>query len=146
MIKPETGKEYIYYRCSRYNTKGHPRIRLNESKLDEQILALLARLKQPEPVRDWFADMLRLWIQDEQQQSRSTADDIQRELTNLRTQQDRSAEPPPAGRDRSRHLRPEEHRSCATVLPRSHCNSNPHIASATSTRTSRRRCLNFRKA
>jgi hypothetical protein len=33
--------------------------------------------------------MLRLWIQDEQQQSRSTADDIQRELTNLRTQQDR---------------------------------------------------------
>ncbi len=33
--------------------------------------------------------MLRLWIQGEQQQSRSSADDIQRELTNLRPQQDR---------------------------------------------------------
>jgi site-specific DNA recombinase len=57
--------------------------------VDEQILALLARLKQPDAVREWFADMLRLWIQDEQQGSRSAADDIQRELTNLRTQQDR---------------------------------------------------------
>jgi hypothetical protein len=75
VVKPATGKEYIYYRCARYNAKGHPRIRLNEAKLDEQVLALLARLKQPDAVRHWFADMLRLWIQDEQQQSRSTADD-----------------------------------------------------------------------
>ena len=45
--------------------------------------------RQPDSVREWFADMLRLWIQDEQQQSRSTADDIQRELKNLRAQQDR---------------------------------------------------------
>lgn len=89
VIKPESGKEYIYYRCSRYTAKGHPRVRLTEAKLDEQILALLGRLRQPEAVRDWFSKMLRLWIQDEQQQSRSAADDVQRELTNLRTQQDR---------------------------------------------------------
>jgi site-specific DNA recombinase len=89
VVKPATGKEYIYYRCARYNAKGHPRIRLNEAKLDEQILALLARLKQPDAVRDWFGDMLRLWIQDEQQESRSTANDIRRALAHLRTQQDR---------------------------------------------------------
>ena len=89
VIKAQTGKEYVYYRCSRYNSKEHPRVRLKESELDAQILALLARLKQPDAVREWFADMLRLWIQDEQQQSRSSADDIQRELTSLRTQQDR---------------------------------------------------------
>ncbi len=89
VIKPDTGKEYIYYRCSRYNVKGHPRVRLTEAILDEQILSLFARLRQPESVRDWFSKMLRLWIQDEQQESRSTADDVQRELTQLRTQQDR---------------------------------------------------------
>jgi DNA invertase Pin-like site-specific DNA recombinase len=62
VVKKGTGKEYIYYRCARYNVKGHPRIRLSESKLDEQVLSLLARLKQPEPVRDWFSKMLRAWI------------------------------------------------------------------------------------
>ena len=56
---------------------------------DEQILALCARIQQPEPVRDWFQKMLRLWISDQQQAFHSTADDVQRELTRLRDQQDR---------------------------------------------------------
>lgn len=56
---------------------------------DEQILALCARIQQPEPVRDWFQKMLRMWISDQQQASHSTADDVQRELTVLRDQQDR---------------------------------------------------------
>ena len=89
VVKKQTGKEYIYYRCSKYNRDGHPRIRLTEAKLDEQIMALFARIRQPEPVREWFQKMLRLWINDQQQESRSTADDVQRELSGLRDQQDR---------------------------------------------------------
>ncbi len=50
-------------------------------QLDEQILAPFARLKQPEPVREWFQKMLRPWINDQEQESRSTADDVQRKLT-----------------------------------------------------------------
>src|SRR5581483_1955499 len=31
-------KEYVYYRCSRYNIEGHPRVRLPEADLDHQTL------------------------------------------------------------------------------------------------------------
>jgi DNA invertase Pin-like site-specific DNA recombinase len=89
VVKKTTGKEYIYYRCSKYNRAGHPRARLTEAQLDEQIMALFARIRQPQPVREWFQKMLRLWVSDQQQESRSTADDIQRELSRLRDQQDR---------------------------------------------------------
>lgn len=34
-------KPYVYYRCSRYRTMGHPRIRLTEKELDEQMQAIL---------------------------------------------------------------------------------------------------------
>lgn len=37
-------KEYIYYRCSRYCSAGHPRIRLTEKELDEQLCEMLAPL------------------------------------------------------------------------------------------------------
>lgn len=33
-------KEYVYYRCSRYNGSGHPRIRLPERELDQQLQAI----------------------------------------------------------------------------------------------------------
>lgn len=89
VLKKQTGKEYIYYRCSKYTRADHPRIRLTEAHLDEQLMELFSRIKQPEPVREWFQKMLRLWINDQQQESRSTADDVQRELTGLRDQQDR---------------------------------------------------------
>ena len=89
VIKKQTGKEYIYYRCAKYNHPGHPRTRLTEAQIDEQIMALFARIKQPEPVREWFQKTMRLWMQDQQQESRVNADDIQRELSGLRDQQDR---------------------------------------------------------
>jgi site-specific DNA recombinase len=89
VIKMQTGKEYVYYRCAKYTRAGHPRTRLTEAQLDAQIMVLFARIKQPEPVRDWFQTTMRAWMQDQQQESRSTADDIQRELSGLRDQQDR---------------------------------------------------------
>jgi site-specific DNA recombinase len=62
---------------------------MTEAEMDEQIMALFARIKQPRPVGEGFQKMLRLWISNQQQESRSTADDIQRELAVLRDQQDR---------------------------------------------------------
>ena len=47
---------YRYYRCSQYNAKGHPRVRLREEQLDEQMLTLFGQLRvEDEKVRDWFA-------------------------------------------------------------------------------------------
>ena len=33
-------KAYVYYRCSRYRTAGHPRVRLTERELDQQLQAM----------------------------------------------------------------------------------------------------------
>ncbi len=53
-------KEYVYYRCAQYTTTGHPRIRLNEAKLDQQVLALFEKMRiEDEKVRDWFLKVLR---------------------------------------------------------------------------------------
>jgi len=47
-------RDYVYYRCTQYNVKGHPRVRLTEADLDQQVLALFGRLRiEDEAVRDW---------------------------------------------------------------------------------------------
>ena len=89
VIKKKSGKEYVYYRCVKYTSDGHPRVRIPEAQLDKQVLAMFARLKlAPEKAR-WFAGMMRRWCQDQQKESRVRTEDIQRELTSLRQQQDR---------------------------------------------------------
>ena len=53
-------RDYNYYRCSKYTSKGHPRIRLTEADLDKQVLALFAKLRiEDEEVRDWVLRVLR---------------------------------------------------------------------------------------
>lgn len=89
VLRKQAGKEDVYYRCSKYTRVEHPRTRLTAAQLDEQIMALFGRIKRHEPVREWFQKMLPRWINDQQQESRSTADDVQRQLTGLRDQQDR---------------------------------------------------------
>ena len=89
VIKKSTGKEYVYYRCSQYNYPGHPRDRVTETQLDQQVLALFARMKLPKPKAEWFARMMRLWCQDQHKKGRVRTEDIQRELATLRQQQDR---------------------------------------------------------
>jgi site-specific DNA recombinase len=89
VIKKKTGKEYIYYRCTMYNAPGHPNVRLPERRLDEQMLEIISRLRQPDAVRHWFVKAIRLWSQDKRQESRENAERLQRELTVLRQQEDR---------------------------------------------------------
>ena len=39
-------KSYVYYRCSKYRSAGHPRIRLTEADLDQQIVEALKPLEK----------------------------------------------------------------------------------------------------
>lgn len=89
VIKKTTGKQYVYYRCAQYNYPGHPRHRVTEARLDEQVLALFARMKLPTPKAELFAKLMRGWFQDQHKQGRARTEGIGRELTSLRQQQDR---------------------------------------------------------
>lgn len=83
-------KEYLYYRCSKYNAKGHPRIRLSESDLDHQTLALFDQLRiEDEKVRDHFLAVLRAQTQQEQQESKAEVAEIKRQHALIQQQQDR---------------------------------------------------------
>ncbi len=82
-------KYYRYYRCAGYTTDGHPRVRLSERALDEQMLALFDMLRiQDEKVRDWFARVLRERTRGQQQTSQEQLVELNRQLTLLRKQQD----------------------------------------------------------
>ena len=87
--KTKTGdREYVYYRCTKYTAAGHPRTRLPESALDEQVLALFTKLRvDDEEVRDWFVSVLRAKTHDEQQEARERLADLTRQLSALRGQQ-----------------------------------------------------------
>jgi DNA invertase Pin-like site-specific DNA recombinase len=90
VTKKSTGKEYVYYRCSLYNTPGHPRVRLNEEKLDRQLLALYDKMRlNSDEERAWFVEELSNRTDHEQAQARIKAEEIQRQLSLLRQQQDR---------------------------------------------------------
>lgn len=87
--KKTTGKVYTYYRCSKYNHAGHPRVRLTEAKIDKQVMAMLTRLRQPDEVRDWFGRRLRDWNQQHQKETTNKVAEHERDLKVLRNQQDR---------------------------------------------------------
>jgi len=83
-------REYVYYRCSRYNAAGHPRKRATEAVLDTQILALFDRMRiEDEGIRDWFLKVLRTRTRDQQQASRDRLQALEREIAQVVQQQDR---------------------------------------------------------
>ncbi|CAN5568860.1 hypothetical protein BH10PLA1_BH10PLA1_09570 [soil metagenome] len=89
VVKKATGKTYVYYRCAQYKRLAdHPATRLTEPEVECQVLDLFRRIRQPEPIRSLFQDGLRDYAASEQEQCRSAADDIQRQLTLLQKQQD----------------------------------------------------------
>ncbi|NLE38187.1 MAG: recombinase family protein, partial [Pirellulaceae bacterium] len=89
--KTKTGeRDYVYYRCSKYNRKGHPRVRLTESDLDEQVLALFEKLRiEDEEVRDWVLRVLREQTREEQEHTREQRAEFARQLTVIESQRDR---------------------------------------------------------
>ncbi|MBX3412571.1 MAG: recombinase family protein [Pirellulales bacterium] len=75
-------RQYIYYRCTRYTSPGHPRTRTTEQELDRQILELFDRIKIQDPaVRDWFVDVLKAKTHDDGQASIERRQELQRQVT-----------------------------------------------------------------
>ena len=76
--------------CSLYNTPGHPRFRLAEAKLDRQLLSIFDKmLIEDDNHREWIARQLRQQTKAEQEEARLEAQEVQRQLSLLRQQQDR---------------------------------------------------------
>lgn len=89
VVKAATGKQYVYYRCSVSRiTEGHPRDRVTERDIDEQILAAFSAMKQDDETADWFGEVLRARTKDERKESQEQAKELQRQMTHLRQQQD----------------------------------------------------------
>jgi site-specific DNA recombinase len=89
VIRKRSGKSYRYYRCAGYNSKSHPRVRLTEAELDQQMLSLFEKLRiQDEKVRDWFGKVLRERTRFQQQQNESDLSELNRQLALVRRQQD----------------------------------------------------------
>lgn len=83
-------RDYVYYRCSKYSGKGHPRIRLTEADLDAQVLALFDRLRiDDEEVRDWVLRVLRARTREEQDHTREQDLELHRQLSLVKAQKDR---------------------------------------------------------
>jgi hypothetical protein len=87
VTKPN-GKRYVYYRCTMYNKPGHPRVRLTEKQMDEQLVSIFARVPQPKTVREWFARLLRDLARHDQVESRQRTEELQNQMAQLRKQQD----------------------------------------------------------
>lgn len=89
VTKKSTGKLYRYYRCTMYNLGGHPRVRVTEKQLDEQVLAVFKSIEQPQEVKDWFARALREWSRTERTENKEQLKALEREMAQLRQQRDR---------------------------------------------------------
>ena len=83
-------RQYIYYRCTYYNVADHPRVRVTESDIDKQILAIFDKMRvEDEKVRDWFRLVLASQTRDAQADSRAQRAELQRQETLIVAQQDR---------------------------------------------------------
>lgn len=83
-------REYLYYRCTKYNQPDHPRNRVTEADLDHQVLAIFDRMRiEDESVRDWFRAVLASQTRDSQADSRAQRAELQRQSSLLVAQQDR---------------------------------------------------------
>ncbi len=83
-------RDYVYYRCTKYNKPGHPRIRVKEAEFDGQVLAFFDNIRiEDDDIRDWFRAVLASKTRDAQAETRAMRTELQRQSTLLGDQQDR---------------------------------------------------------
>ena len=83
-------RDYLYYRCTKYNKPDHPRTRVTEAELDRQVLAFFDTIRiEDENVRDWFRAVLASKIKDAQADSRAQRAELQRQESLIAGQKDR---------------------------------------------------------
>lgn len=82
-------KKYVYYRCGRYQRHGHPRVRLREQELDQQVREMLANFRalRPQWQRLMFNTALSR-LEDERSNSEVRAEEVKRQLTLIKAQTD----------------------------------------------------------
>ena len=82
--------KYIYYHCTQIDRlKEHPRVRLREEALEEQVLRMLDSLQvEAEEVKEWFAEVVRARAKEGQKRSRTRRSKLQEELTKVQTNKD----------------------------------------------------------
>lgn len=82
-------KDYVYYFCTHHKKPDHPPTRINEQKLDEQLLALFRQIRiDDEKIRDWFFQALRARVREGQQDCTDQVEELNRQLGFVRNQQD----------------------------------------------------------
>lgn len=83
-------KAYHYYRCSKYAQPGHPRTRVTEAQIDQQVLAVFDRMQvHDESMRDWFRAVLRSQTKDAQRDAQAQRIELNRQLSLLEEKRDR---------------------------------------------------------
>jgi site-specific DNA recombinase len=83
-------RSYVYYRCAAYNSPGHPRIRVTEASLDQQVLGWFEKMKVMDPaIKEWFAAVLKAQTLDQQLDRRAQEAELMRQITMYTNQQDR---------------------------------------------------------
>lgn len=83
-------REYVYYRCTKYHKGDHPRIRLTENELDQQMLSIFDSLRvEDDEFRDLFREQLRQATNWDERSSAAKAKELQEELVRVRDQQNR---------------------------------------------------------
>ena len=89
--KTKNGENFhVYYRCSKYSTKGHPRVRVRGADIDTEILKIFQSIRiEDENLREWFRMVLQSQARDAQEASRHHRADLQRQLTKVIEQKDR---------------------------------------------------------
>ena len=75
-------KEYRYYRCCDYHKGDHPRIRLTEAELDEQVLALLDQADaKATGLNGWLAKVVQARTKDSREATGLRQEELRRQLT-----------------------------------------------------------------
>lgn len=55
-----TIREYTYYHCGFYSKGDHPRIRLTDAQVDQELLKLFGRMRiEDAEIRQWFVEVIR---------------------------------------------------------------------------------------
>jgi hypothetical protein len=81
---------YVYYRCTRYNTDGHPRLRVREADLDREIISLFERIRiKDKKSQRWFRDVMRARLKDGAKADETRLSEVRRQLSSLQQQCDR---------------------------------------------------------
>lgn len=82
-------KEYRYYRCCDYHKGDHPRIRLTEAELDEQVLALLEQADaKAAGLNGWLAMVVQARTKDSRESTGLRQEELRRQLTLIKSRRD----------------------------------------------------------